>query len=73
MDKQTKWGGEGKETSEIKNSGEHALSYGFDMDRWINKRSGEVKGRKHQKSRIQESMRFPMVLKWKGGSKRRGG
>ena len=41
--------------------------YGFDMDRWINKRSGEVKGRKHQKSRIQESMRFPMVMTWTGG------
>ena len=31
-----------------------------------------MQGRKHQKSRIQESMCLPMVLKWKGGQKRSG-
>ena len=53
----SKWRGEKKETSEIKNSGTHVFPL---VLAWKGgyKRSGEVKGRKLQKERIQERMSF---------------
>ena len=67
MDKwiKTKWRGDWKETSEIKNSGKHVFPYGFDMDRLIKKTQWRGDWKETSEIKNSGTQLFPMVLKWK--------